>query len=141
MWTKSAKVLEPQSSEDALSCSLGGVEQTATGCPDKCSRCVRLEANLRWILSTQRQSLVSGDDQSIGRTGHCETTTESKGDRVELVTPEVPPRAVKVWSDPLASLEPLELSAAPPPFGLNDSTASALVDNAIDPDWLLSSLS
>jgi hypothetical protein len=55
------------------------------------------------------------------------------------VTPEVP-RAVKVWSDPLASLEPLDLSAAPL-FGLNDARATTPADNAIDPDWLLSSLS
>jgi hypothetical protein len=139
MWTKSAKVLESQCSEDTLSCTLGGIKQITSGCTDKCSRCERLEANLRWILSTQGQPISSGDDQSIGCTAHCETTMESKGDRVGYVTPEAP-RAVKVWSDPLASLEPLELSVGPP-FGLNDSRATALADNAIDPDWLLSSLS
>jgi hypothetical protein len=114
-------------SEDTVSCFSGSSEQTTMECP----RCERLEAHLRRIVSAQRQPLV--DDPPIGYTIHHETTMESKGGQARWVTPKTPPRAIKVRSDALASLEPLELS-------LVTSRSTAVMENAIDPDWLLSSL-
>jgi hypothetical protein len=121
--TKSANDL---CAEDTLSCFSGSSDQTTTECP----RCERLEAHLRRILSAQQQPLC--DDEPVCYRSHHETTMESNGARARWVTPEAPPRAVKVRSDALVSLEPLELS-------LNSRT-TAVMENAIDPDWLLSSL-
>jgi hypothetical protein len=140
MRTISMDDLEPICSKDTSLSTYGENEQTRTECPDKCGRCERLEEHIRWILSEQGQPLWSGDEQPIGYKSHDETTMESKGDRVGLVTPEAPPRAVKVRSDSLFSLEPLDLAVAPP-SRLNDSMATAVVENVIDPDWLVSNLS
>jgi hypothetical protein len=121
---KSADALCP---EDTVSCFSESSEQTAMECP----RCERLEATLQRIASAQRQPFV--DDPPVSYMIHRDTTMESKGGRARWVTPEAPPRAVKVRSDALASLEPLELS-------LVTSRSTAMMENAIDPDWLLSSL-
>jgi hypothetical protein len=140
MRTISTDDLEPISSNDTSLSTSGENEQTTMQCSDKCGRCERLEAHIRWILSEQGQPLWSGDEQPIGYISNHETTMESNGDRAGLVTPEAPPRAVKVRSDSLVSLEPLALSAAPPSH-LNDLMATAVVENVIDPDWLVSNLS
>jgi hypothetical protein len=113
-------------SEDTVSCFSESSQPATT----ECLRCERLEAHLRRILSAQRPPFC--DDQPVCDVNHHETTME--GTRARLVTPKAPPRAVKMRSDSLASLEPLELC-------LNKSRTTAVMENAIDPDWLLSSLS
>jgi hypothetical protein len=124
MTMTSADALETQCSKAASSSSSsssalsGGSGQTSES-SDKCTRCDRLEAHIRSILSTLQQSPWS----IVG----------TKGARPGIVTP---PMTVKLCrrSDSLASLDPLELSMA-------DSLDKVVVENTIDPEWLLSSLS
>jgi hypothetical protein len=132
--------MEPICSKDTKSSTSRENDQATVKCSDKCGRCERLEAQIRWILSDQGQPLWSGDEQTIGYKRHDETILESKVDRVGLVTPEALPRAVKVRRDSLVSLEPLDLAMAPS-SRLNSSMATAAAENVIDPDWLVSSLS
>jgi aryl-phospho-beta-D-glucosidase BglC (GH1 family) len=121
MTMTSADALETQRSKAAWSSSSsstsGGSGQTRES-SDKCTRCDRLEAHIRWILSTLQQYPWS--------------TMETKGACPGIVTPPMTVKAL--LHDSLTSLDPLELSMA-------DSLGKVAVESTIDPEWLLSSLS
>jgi hypothetical protein len=152
--TSSSKVLSPK----AANC-----KKTTTECSGMCDRCDRLEAFLRWIVSTQKLPSSPGDialtktQLEKGALVDGKTCMESKADHdTDWMALPAPTKSVKeitiqAEDDPvdqllkmrrnesIISLGPMDLSKS---ARLNDLfNQPVLQGTAIDPDWPLLSMS